>query len=66
MFLLKIVLLLWLTIKLISYKSIENKISDKKSYEEKISIIEEHIDILLQLEKSKEFQVDALKKDVDT
>ena len=51
--------------KAVSYKSIENKINDSFSFEEKISIIEEHIDILLQLEKSKEFQVDALKKDVD-
>ena len=38
--------------KAISYKSIENKIKDSSSVEEKISIIEEHIDILLQLEKS--------------
>ena len=51
--------------KAVSYKSIENKINDSFSFEEKISIIEDHIDILLQLEKSKEFQVDALKKDVD-
>ena len=51
--------------KAISYKSIENKIIDSKSSEEKILIIKEHIDILLQLEKAKEFQVSALQKDVD-
>ena len=51
--------------KAISYKSIENKIKDSSSVEEKISIIEEHIDILLQLEKSKEFQVDAFQNDVN-
>ena len=36
--------------KAISYKSIENKIDDSFSFEKKISIIEEHIAILLQLE----------------
>ena len=51
--------------KAVSYKSIENKIKDSFSLEEKISIIKEHIDILLQLEKSKEFQVDAFQNDVD-
>ena len=51
--------------KAISYKSIENKIIDSKSSEDKILIIKEHIDILLQLEKAKEFQVSALQKDVD-
>ena len=51
--------------KAISYKSIENKIIDSKSSEEKILIIKEHIDILLQLEKAKEFQVSALQRDVD-
>ena len=51
--------------KAISYKSIENKINESYSFDEKILIIEEYIDMLLQLEKSKEFQVDALQKDVD-
>ena len=51
--------------KAISYKSIENKISNTNSYKEKISIIDNYIDTLLQLEKAKEFEVSALQHDVD-
>ena len=50
--------------KAISYKSIGNKISNTNSYEEKFSIIESYIDTILQLEKAKEFEVDAMQKDV--
>ena len=51
--------------KAISYKSIENKIDDSNSYEEKILILEKHIDRLLQLNKAVEFEVDALPKEVE-
>lgn len=51
--------------KAISYKLIENKIKNSFSYEEKITIIEEYIDIILQLEKANEFMVDANQDDVD-
>ncbi len=51
--------------KAISYKSIENKITSSTSYDKKISIIEDYIDIFLQVEKAKEFRVDALKNDID-
>ena len=47
--------------KALSYKSIANKISDIGSYEEKVSIIKRYIDTLLQLEKAKEFEIDALQ-----
>ena len=51
--------------KAISFKSIENKFSKNSSLAEKISIIEEYIDNLLQLDKSIEYKVDASQNDVN-
>jgi len=51
--------------EIITYNSIENKLSAVNSYEEKLAIINFRINTILQLKKTQEFNIYPLKSDVN-